>query len=81
LDVRFIEAGAFEDDDRAGDCAIGEVVEVDGRDIIPATLGKKSFGRSRAEGAFPGEVHGMDKTEDLETEEAREEGEELRVIC
>jgi hypothetical protein len=52
LDVRFIEAGAFEDDDRAGDCAIGEVVEVDGRDIIPATLGKKSFGRSRAEGAF-----------------------------
>jgi hypothetical protein len=52
LDVRFIEAGAFEDDDRAGDRAICEVVEVDGRDIIPASLGKKSFGRSRAEGAF-----------------------------
>jgi hypothetical protein len=33
-------------------------VEVDRRDIIPAALGKKSFGRSRAEGAFPGEVHG-----------------------
>ena len=58
LDVRFVEAGALEDDDRAGDRAIGEVVEVDGRDIIPAALGKKSFGRSRAEGAFPGEVHG-----------------------
>jgi hypothetical protein len=28
-------------------------VEVDGRDIIPAALGKKSFGRGRAEGAFP----------------------------
>ena len=58
MDVRFIEAGAFEDDDRAGDCAIGEVVEVDGRDIIPAALGKKSFGRSRAEGAFPMKFHG-----------------------
>ena len=57
LDVRFIEAGALEDDDRAGDRAIGEVVEVDGCDIIPAALGKKSFGRSRAEGAFPSEVH------------------------
>ena len=53
LDVRFVEAGALEDDDRAGDRAIGEVVEVDGRDIIPAALGKKSCGRSRAEGAFP----------------------------
>ena len=52
LDVRFVEAGALEDDDRAGDRAIGEVVEVDRRDIIPAALGKKSFGRSRAEGAF-----------------------------
>jgi hypothetical protein len=72
LDVRFVEARALEDDDRAGDRAIGEVVEVDGRDIIPASLGKKSFGRSSAEGAFPGKVHGMDKTEDLETEEARE---------
>ena len=60
LDVRFVEAGALEDDDRAGDRAIGEVVEIDGRDIIPAALGKKSFGRSRAEGAFPGEVHGRD---------------------
>ncbi len=30
LDVRFVEAGALEDDDRAGDRAIGEVVEVDG---------------------------------------------------
>jgi hypothetical protein len=57
LDIRFVEAGALEDDDRAGDRAIGEVVEVDRRDIIPAALGKKSFGRSRAEGAFPGEVH------------------------
>ena len=54
LDIGFVEAGAIEDDDRAGDRAIGEVVEVDGRDIIPAALGKKSFGRSRAEGAFPG---------------------------
>jgi hypothetical protein len=54
LDVRFVEAGALKDDDRAGDRAIGEVVKVDGRDIIPASLGKKSFGRSRAEGAFPG---------------------------
>jgi hypothetical protein len=80
LDVRFVEAGALEDDDRAGDRAIGKVMEVDGRDIIPAALGKKSFGRSRAEGAFPGEVHGRDKTEDLETEEAREEGGELKVI-
>jgi hypothetical protein len=57
LDVRFIEAGAFENDDRAGDCAIGEVVEVDRRNIIPAALGEKSFGRGCAEGAFPGEVH------------------------
>jgi hypothetical protein len=54
LDVRFVEARVLEDDDRAGDRAIGEVVEVDGRDIIPAALGKKAFGRSRAEGAFPG---------------------------
>jgi hypothetical protein len=58
LDVRFVEAGALEDDDRASDRAIGEVVEVDGRDIIPAALGKKSFGRSRAEGAFPMKFHG-----------------------
>ncbi len=61
LDVRFVEAGAPEDDDRAGDRAIGEVVEVDGRDIITAALGKKSFGRGRAEGAFPGEVHGREE--------------------
>ena len=52
LDVRFVEAGALEDDDRACDRAIGEIVEVDRRDIIPAALGKKSFGRGRAEGAF-----------------------------
>lgn len=52
LDVRFVEAGALQNDDRPGDRAIGEVVEVDRRDIIPAALGKKSFGRSRAEGAF-----------------------------
>jgi hypothetical protein len=60
LDVRFVEAGALEDDDRAGDRAIGKVMEVDGRDIIPAALGKKSLGRSRVEGAFPGEVHGRE---------------------
>ena len=45
LDVGFIEAGAFENDDRAGDRAIGEVVEIDRRDVIPAALGEKSFGR------------------------------------
>ena len=57
LDVGFVEAGVFEDDDRAGDRAIGEVVEVHRRDVIPAALGEKSFGRGCAEGAFPGEVN------------------------
>ncbi len=86
LDVRFVEAGALEDDDRAGDRAIGEVVEVDGCDIIPAALGKKSFGRSRAEGAFPGEVHGKirQKTwrqKKLEKRKKRVKSYWLEVIC
>lgn len=57
LDVGFVEAGVFENDDCAGDRAIGEVVEVDSRDVIPAALGEKAFGGRRAEGAFPGKFH------------------------
>ena len=39
---------------------ICEVLVADRRNIISTALGEKSFGRSRAEGAFRGEVHGRE---------------------
>jgi len=57
LDIRFVEAGAFEDDHRAGDCSIGKIVKIHGGKVLAIADSEKAFGRGRAEGAFPGEVH------------------------
>jgi len=57
LDIRFVEAGAFEDDHRAGDCSIGEVVKIHGGKVLAIADSEKALRRGSAEGAFPGEVH------------------------
>ena len=62
LDIRFVEARAFENDHRAGDGAVGEVVEIHRGKVLAIAEGEKALGRCRAQGAFPGEVHDREVT-------------------
>ena len=62
LDIRFVEARAFENDHRAGHGAIREVVEIHGGKVLAIAESEKALRRCRAEGAFPGEVHDREVT-------------------
>ena len=57
MDVRFVQSLILEDDDSPGDAAVDEIVEIHSSNIYPAVLGKESFGRGGAKGAFPGKGH------------------------
>ncbi len=44
LDIRFVEARAFQNDHRAGDGAIGEVVEIHGGNVLAIAESEKALG-------------------------------------
>ena len=57
FDVGVLEAGVIEQDDRPGDRAVGEVLEIDGGEVLAVAQGKKALRRGSADGAFPSEFH------------------------
>ncbi len=44
LDIRFVEARAFQNDHRAGDGAIGKIVEIYGGKVLAIAEGEKALG-------------------------------------
>ncbi len=71
LEILLPESGAFEENHRAGDTGIRQVVQIDGGDILAVPLGEEAFGGLGAERAFPGNRHGREGDLELRPASAR----------